>query len=171
MKRFLVFGQEVYGGVMGWSCFLKDCATFEDAKQFLKTYKENGYKEGHIVDTMDPNKVMWDREVFEKEWSEDFREWLTDEELEEKKRLQRLKESSGLTKYHLRVEIDKRLNYFVTKEYQECSHCALGKRHFIGNCILCGWGPAPGSIEFMQFSDGTRLKPLPIHEINGLVSS
>ena len=94
-----------------------------------------------------------------------------DEELEEKQRLERLKQSSGLTKEQLKSEIDKRLNYFVTSEYQECRHCALGKRHLVGNCILCGWGPAPGSIDFMRFDDGTRLYPLPIHEINGLVSN
>ena len=27
----------------------------------------------------------------------------------------------------------------------KCHHCAEGYRHPVGNCVLCGWGPAPGA--------------------------
>lgn len=29
----------------------------------------------------------------------------------------------------------------------ECLHCEVGWRHPVGNCVLCGCGPAPGAID------------------------
>lgn len=28
----------------------------------------------------------------------------------------------------------------------KCRYCEHGWRHFVGNCVLCGWGPAPGAL-------------------------
>ena|SRR5215831_17002097 len=28
-------------------------------------------------------------------------------------------------------------------EARKCPYCAHGWRHPVGNCVLCGWGPAP----------------------------
>lgn len=30
----------------------------------------------------------------------------------------------------------------------KCRHCPDGYRSVIGNCVICGWGPAPGAINF-----------------------
>ncbi len=30
----------------------------------------------------------------------------------------------------------------------KCIHCEEGYRYPAGNCVVCGWGPAPGAINF-----------------------
>jgi hypothetical protein len=29
----------------------------------------------------------------------------------------------------------------------KCRHCPEGYRLWVGNCVICGWGPAPGAID------------------------
>jgi hypothetical protein len=29
----------------------------------------------------------------------------------------------------------------------KCRHCDEGFRHPVGNCVLCGYGPAPGAVD------------------------
>jgi len=164
-KRYLVFHFATYYPSGGWGDFVNDFDSFEDAKLALMQCYELYYRSsGHIVDTKQ-NCILYHENIFgNKFWNLDYKEWLTYEEEEEKDRIKRLKESSGLTKEQLQQEINHRLSVH-TDCTLDCSYCALGKRHPIGNCILCGWGPSPASIDFMG------LKPLPIHEINALVSN
>jgi hypothetical protein len=85
---------------------------------------------------------------------------------EEYRAAERLKETCGLSDEELRIEIEAR-RYRVMREcglggYEPvaCNHCVPGLRHPIGNCYVCGWGPAPAHISWYG------LKPLPIHEVN-----
>lgn len=34
-----------------------------------------------------------------------------------------------------------------------CRHCAEGARHRVGNCVLCGCGPAPGAEDLPPVDD------------------
>lgn len=36
----------------------------------------------------------------------------------------------------------------MTLNIVPCRHCDAGYRHVVGNCVVCGYGPAPGSVNF-----------------------
>lgn len=45
--------------------------------------------------------------------------------------------------------VDGRMKKFMknTLKIVKCSHCNPGFRNVIGNCVICGSGPAPGAVE------------------------
>ena len=76
-------------------------------------------------------------------------------------------EKCGLTGNELRIEIDRRIAMVRKQcandgmEPRECGHCIPGIRHPVGNCYVCGCGPAPGAISWYP-----GLKELPVDEVN-----
>lgn len=42
----------------------------------------------------------------------------------------------------------------------KCRHCEAGYRHRVGNCVLCGCGPAPFKIEPLPVTDADRRRAL-----------
>ncbi len=46
----------------------------------------------------------------------------------------------------IREEVARRLARLGSDAERKCSYCVPGYRHRLDNCVLCGWGPAPGSI-------------------------
>jgi hypothetical protein len=62
----------------------------------------------------------------------------------------------------LKREVERRLKKYEGTANTEvkCRYCVPGYRCSIGNCIVCGWGPAPVSIEFMG------LKAIPMDKLN-----
>jgi hypothetical protein len=42
----------------------------------------------------------------------------------------------------------------------ECRYCKGGWRHYVGNCVICGCGPAPGAVEFIPQNDAEKERAL-----------
>lgn len=66
---------------------------------------------------------------------------------------------SGMTREQIVAEVNRRLAKHPECDVK-CRHCHPGRRVSIGNCIVCGNGPAPASITFMG------LEEMLIHEVN-----
>lgn len=46
------------------------------------------------------------------------------------------------------VEVDQALpRHGIRAITARCSYCVIGRRHVVGNCVVCGWGPSPMAID------------------------
>lgn len=68
-------------------------------------------------------------------------------------------QSSGMIREEIVSEVNRRISCHADATVK-CIHCHPGMRNPVGNCVVCGCGPSPASIEFLG------LKPMLIHEVN-----